>query len=95
MYFKRASIVKGHGIPGMPQKMAITTTASSPGKLCRKLGNVLHIDIFLFIFSITIGHVSFETQTKIFEISPHSLPLPNGERGRVRGFCYLSRQISR
>jgi hypothetical protein len=26
-----------------------------------------------------------QSQTKIVEISPHPLPLPSGERGRVRG----------
>src|SRR5512139_566113 len=43
IYFKRASTVKGHGIPGTPQKMAITIRAINPGRLCRTVGRALHM----------------------------------------------------
>jgi hypothetical protein len=38
-----------------------------------------------FISEIKFLNPNIEIRNKIFEISPHPLPLPSGERGRVRG----------
>jgi hypothetical protein len=45
-YLRNASMVKGKGTPGTPQKTAITIKARIPGRLCRKVGNALHMLTF-------------------------------------------------
>jgi hypothetical protein len=43
------------------------------------------IERYPFETSLDKINPSLKSQAKVFEISPHPSPLPNGERGRVRG----------